>query len=152
MERKPFSMIRRMERRGKTDVWCLSVDGRHMGLAITINGPKRVLLDYFAVDPSCRGKGIGAAALAAVRRQYDGRGLFLEIESTKVDSPERDLRLRRKRFYLRAGLREFHVDVLLFGVEMELLGFGEPLSFREYHDFYRENYSDWAAEHIRERI
>lgn len=119
-----------------------------MGIGITINGPDRVLLDYFAVHPDFRGKGIGSAALAAIRRQYDGRGLFLEIESTNVDSPERDLRLRRKQFYLRAGLQEFHVEVRLFGVEMELLGIGEPLSFREYHSFYADNYSQWAADHI----
>lgn len=147
-ERKPFSMIRKMTRLGKSDLWCVMVDGKFAGLAITINGPEQVLLDYFAIVPRRRGQGIGSEALGLVRRQYPGRSLFLEIESTKIASPDREARLRRKGFYLAAGLQEYHVDVVLFGVEMELMGFGTPMTFRQYRDFYRDNYSPWAAEHI----
>ena len=147
-ERKPFSMIRKMTRLGKTDMWCVTVDGGFVGLAITINGPEQVLLDYFAITPQHRGRGIGSKALALVRQKYEGRSLFLEIESTKISTPDREARLRRKEFYLAAGLKEYHVDVLLFGVEMELLGFGMAMTFQQYRDFYRDNYSAWAAEHI----
>lgn len=147
-ERKPFSMIRKMTRLGRSDTWCVTDGNRFLGLAITINGPRQVLLDYFAICPPCRGKGIGTAALKTVRETYPGRSLFLEIESTKVESCEQERRLRRKAFYLAAGLQEYHVDVVLFGVEMELLGFGTPLTFPQYKEFYRDNYSPWAAEHI----
>lgn len=147
-ERKPFSMIRRMYRKGRTDIWCLHRDGRFVGLAITINGPRQILLDYFAIAAKDRGQGVGSASLAAIRSHYQGKGLFLEIESTLIPSPERELRLRRKRFYLAAGMEELGVQVKLFGVDMELLGYECAMSFEAYQRFYRENYNAWAAGHI----
>jgi hypothetical protein len=31
---------------------------------------------------------------------------------------------------------------------MELMGFDCHLTFEEYHNFYRDNYNQWAADHI----
>ena len=147
-ERKPFSMIRKMARLGKSDAWCLQRDGRFAGLAITINGPDTILLDYFAVDDQLRGHGIGAAALELLRQQYAGKGLFIEIESTFENTPEQPQRLRRKQFYLRCGAVPMGVMVRLFGVKMELLGWNCRLDFPQYQAFYRDNYNEWAAQHV----
>lgn len=147
-ERKPFGMVLKMYRAGKTDVWCVEKDGEFAGLALTINGDDMILLDYFAVVKACRGKGIGSVALVELQRMYEGKGLFVEIESTKENAPDQAARERRKRFYLSSGLEELHVDVKLFGVNMELLGVGCCLDFERYKAFYRENYNPWAAEHI----
>ena len=38
--------------------------------------------------------------------------------------------------------------VYLFGVKMELIGTGAPLTFDEYRNFYAVNYNQWAADHI----
>ena len=38
----------------------------------------------------------------------------------------------------------------VFGTRMELLGVRCHLDFEDYRSFYREHYSPWAAEHIRE--
>ena len=54
-ERKPFGMIRRMYRKGTTDIWCLERPGSFAGIGITINGPDLILLDYFAVRKPLRG-------------------------------------------------------------------------------------------------
>lgn len=147
-ERKPFWMIRCMARRGVTDVWCLRHEDRFAGLAITINSPQVVLLDYFAICPDLRGRGVGTAALQALDACYSPRGFYVEIESTLIPSRERELRLRRKRFYLAAGLQEMHTRAMLFGVEMELLGKRCHLDFQQYHAFYRDYYSQWAADHV----
>ena len=56
---------------------------------------------------------------------------------------------RRKQFYLSNGMTEMNVFVKLFGVDMELLGYDCSLTFEEYHDFYRDNYNEWAAEHVK---
>lgn len=147
-ERKPFSMIVKMWRRGKTDIWCVEAEGKFLGLGFTINGPELILLDYFAIVKDGRGKGVGTAALKALMDRYAGKGFFLEIESTREPVRSRGLRCRRKRFYLSAGLEELHTTAKLFGVEMELLGKGCQLDFRQYQDFYRDNYSQWAADHV----
>ena len=151
-ERKPVAMILKSYRQGKADIWCVLENGRFTGLAITINSPDTVLLDYLAVCKRCRNRGIGSFILRQLQKEYPHRGLFIEIESTYEDCPDHALRLRRKGFYLRNGFVPMNVMVNLFGVQMELLGIDCRLNFEEYYTFYRDNYSAWAAGHITEAI
>lgn len=146
-ERKPFAVIRRMNKEGRTDVWLAERDGRFAGLAATINGSDTILLDYLAVHEKLRGQGAGSAMLQALLSHYDGRGLFVEIEAADRDDPTWEKR-RRKDFYLRNGMMDLHVIAILFGVRMELLGHGCKLDFDSYREFYRIHYNTWAAEHV----
>ena len=148
-EKKPFSMIRSMQKKGRSDVWYCEDDGKFAGLVITINGPEQILLDYLAVAKNRRGQGIGSKILQKMREQYAGKGVFLEIEIVDEKAENYEERKRRKQFYLANGMTPMNVFVELFGVNMELLGFDCYLSFEEYHDFYRENYNAWAAEHVK---
>ncbi len=149
-EKKPFSMIRSMKKKGKSDVWYCEEDGRFAGLVITINGPDKILLDYLAVAKKRRGQGFGSKILLQMRKQYEGKGVFLEIEQVTETAENYEERKRRKQFYISNGMREMKVYVKLFGVDMELLGFDCSLTFEEYHDFYRDNYNEWAAEHVKQ--
>ena len=144
-----MAMILKMYRKGVTDLWCLEKQGRFAGLAITINSPEVVLLDYFAVEKSQRCGGIGRCALGKLMELYAHRGFFVEIENTREETPEQPLRLRRKRFYLSCGLEEMGTEAELFGVNMELLGVRCRLDYAAYREFYRVHYNPWAAEHIR---
>lgn len=146
-ERKPFQIIRRMRKEGRTDVWLAEQDGHFAGLAATINGDGVILLDYLAVHEKRRDKGVGSAMLQALLTKYEGHGLFVEIEAADLDDPTGE-KQRRKQFYLRNGLYDMHVVVILFGVRMELLGRGCNLDFDSYRDFYRTYYNAWAAEHV----
>lgn len=147
-ERKPFSVIVNMYRRGKTDVWCILADGKMAGFASTINGAEEILLDYLAVDSRRRGEGIGSGALKAIREMYRGWGVFGEIESPYEPGEDREIRLHRKAFYLRSGMRQMNVMAKVFGVKMELIGWDCQMDFAGYKAFYRDNYGAWAAEHI----
>lgn len=147
-ERKPFGVIVRMYRQGRADVWYLTRSGRFVGFASTVNSPALVLLDYFAVEKRQRGRGIGTAAMARMQECYAHRGLFVEIESTREAASNRQQRLRRKQFYLAAGMAELHTRARVFGVSMELLGSRCTLDLEGYRRFYRDHYSAWAAEHI----
>ena len=40
----------------------------------------------------------------------------------------------------------------LFGVNMELLGVDCALDFETYHDFYRDYYNQWAADHVKPAV
>lgn len=147
-ERKPFAVIVKMYRKGKSDIWQIRQDGKFAALAFTINGENLILLDYFAVARNCRGRGIGSAALGELRKRYAGKGMFVEIESTGEAADNQQERLRRKQFYLSNGMRPLNVTVMLFGVKMELLGIECEMDFPRYHAFYRDNYSAWAADRI----
>jgi len=148
-EKKPFSMIRAMYNKGKSDVWYCVENGKFSGLVITINGPDKILLDYLAVAKKRRGQGIGSKMLKKMREQYTGKGVFLEIEIVDEAADNYEERKRRKQFYLSNGMTPMKVFVELFGVNMELLGFDCYISFEEYRDFYRDNYNEWAAEHVK---
>ena len=147
-ERKPFAIIRRMHRKGKTDVWVLRQDGRFVGFASTINGDGLILLDYLAVAEEMRGRGVGSAALAALAEAYPGQGLFVEIESAFAPGEDQPQRLRRRAFYERAGFVPCRTMASVFGVPMELLGRGCCVDFPAYHHFYCTHYSAWAGAHI----
>lgn len=147
-ERKPFAMIVKMCKAGRTDIWCLEQNGEFRGLAITINSLDLVLLDYFAVAKELRGQGVGHEALAAILDYYRDRGLFLEIEDPARPGPDQALRQRRKAFYRSCGLEELGVKALLFGVPMELLGVRCAMTFEAYQDFFRNHYSAWVADRV----
>ena len=149
-ERKPFSIIVKMARSGRSDLWTIREDGRFAGFAATVNGPDMVLLDYFAVKKSLRGRGVGSGALRRLMEIYRDRGFFVEIESTFEDAPNRAERERRKRFYENCGLLPMGTEADVFGVRMELLGARCHLNLEQYRSFYREHYNPWAAEHIKE--
>lgn len=149
-EQKPFSIIVTMYRRGKTDVWCFLDQGRFAGFAATINGEGMILLDYLAILPALRGRGLGSAVLKTLSERYPGKGLFTEIESEYEAASNQEARKRRKRFYLENGYVPLGVMARVFGVKMELLGQNCQMDFSAYREFYRAHYSPRAAEHVLE--
>lgn len=149
-ERKPFSIIARMYREGRSDVWCICRDGELLGMAATVNGDGLILLDYLAMDSRVRGRGMGSEALAMLQQMYAGCGLFVEIESTREACSDRPQRLRRMAFYRRGGMEPLGVWADVFGVKMELLGSRCEMNFEDYRGFYAKYYSPWAAKHILE--
>ena len=147
-EKKPFSMIRSMYEKGRSDIWRFTRNGKFAGIIITINAEQTILLDYLAVEQSQRGTGIGSEILRLMREHYAGKAVFLEIESVFEDCDNKQQRVRRKHFYEKCGMTSMGVFVWLFGVKMELMGFDCRLSYEDYHTFYRDNYNQWAADHI----
>ena len=117
-EKKPFSMIRSMHKKGASDVWRFHRNGRFAGIIITINGEENILLDYLAVEEKQRGTGIGSEILRLMKTHYAGKGVFLEIESVYEDCDNKPERLRRKHFYEKCGMESMDVFVWLFGVKM----------------------------------
>ena len=147
-ERKPFSIIREMAKRGKTDLWYFEDEDGYAGLCATINGHDKILIDYLAVAKKRRGTGVGTRMLTTLLEHYKDYGVFLEIEELDETADNNAERVRRKEFYLRAGLVPMDTHVKLFGVDMELLGMNCHLDFDEYREFYLTNYGKFAYDHI----
>lgn len=147
-ERKPFAIIRSMYKKGQTDIWYFEKDGRFVGIVITVNRDNAVLIDYLAICPNVRGSGIGSAIIAQMQKQYAPRGIFVEIESVFAKCENQEERLRRKDFYIKNGMTPMNVMVVLFGVEMELLGINCKLTFDEYYEFYHDVYGKLADKHV----
>ena len=126
-ERKPFSLIKRLMQKGIMDVLALHED-RFLGLAILFRHEHLVLLDYFAIMPEERSRGIGGEVLNLIRERYPDSRIILEIE----DGDDEEMQ-RRKRFYLRNGFTGTGIRIGLFDVPMELLSDGGELSYLQYH-------------------
>ena len=151
-EKKPISMILKMQKCGATDIWYFEENGKFLGLAITINSPELILVDYFAVNEKLRARGYGSAMLKSLISHYSGKGVFLEIERPYKWAKNYAERIRRRDFYLsKVGLVPLETYACLFGVDMELLGTeGVKLSYEEYRNFYLNNYGKFAYDNISE--
>lgn len=151
-ERRPFSSIRSMSKTGKVDVWYFTEGTEFAGLATAIHGDNNLtLLDYFAVNQKHRDRGWGSRMIPMIVNQYQGRHLFGEIEDQDPNAPNSEDRKRRKQFYLRLGLQELGVHIRFFGVDMELLSTGYPLSYEEYKTFYKKALGQDFAENLQLR-
>lgn len=119
------------KRRAQSDAFC--------GFAVMIFHADLALLFFFAIAPQKRGRGYGSRALQLLKARYPEKRFFLEVESTLVPSENQAERLRRLAFYGQNGLTPTPLSISLFGVEMQLLTDGSPLTFQEYFSLY-ENY------------
>jgi GNAT superfamily N-acetyltransferase len=63
------------------------------------------LLEYMATLSALRNKGIGAAMFQKAAQIAARRPMLIEIDSDREESPDREIRTRRKTFYLRQGCR-----------------------------------------------
>ena len=146
-ERKPFPFIKWKVRRGKMEMYELYEDG-FAGLAIFALYKDLALLTFFAVDPKRRNGGLGSQALAAIKEKYPDKRIFLEIE--KPDGGDGDeIKRRRKGFYLRNGLSEAGIDVVLFGIPMEVLSFNCSVTGKEYKEIYDNTIGKTLSKNIK---
>lgn len=149
-ERKPFSMIPRKQEAGEMEIFRIEDDaGSFLGLVVTSLYRDIVLLNYFAVSPNARGKGIGSEVLHMIEAHLGSRRLILEIERTDLPAENPEQRKRRKAFYLRAGMQAEPWRVRLFGVEMELLTKNGSVTFEEYLALYTHIFSARVKRFIR---
>lgn len=139
-EAKPFEMILDGVRSHRMEAYVLKTQqNESAALAFVILGRKAVLLDYLAVDPAFQSHGFGSRILDQLSELYDAP-LIVEIESTyeNVDDEEKNLRIRRKNFYLRNGFYDDEEKIRLFGVDMELMSTRSKLSFEDYFEILDE--------------
>lgn len=132
-ERKPFAMLTEMQRQGLGEILAMvDENGAFLGLAVVLRRGDLALLDYLAVAPEGRGRGVGSETLRQLAERFAGCRLLIEIELPDEAASNNAQRLRRKQFYLRAGFAEMDVRISLGGVPMELLSLGGAVSWEEY--------------------
>lgn len=139
-ERKPFAKISRNCRRGRMEMWSIMENTDFLGFFVCAVHDGMVLIDYFAVMPSRRGKGIGAKAIKLLSSIYPEHRLFLEIEMQNPNAVNAEQRIRRKNFYLRSGFQETGIVWDMYGVPMEVLCYGNQLSRCQCEQMYRHLY------------
>lgn len=123
-ERKPLSRIEQSIREGRyLCTGAFAEDGEFLAYAFFVFEKDICLLDYYAVVPEMRGKGIGSEFLRRAVEQCSSEVTIIEIEDPESEVPEEEKKARERRldFYLQAGAINTNVHVLVFGVEYLLL-------------------------------
>ena len=126
-ELMPLSRMEDLTRRGAQRTYGLYEGDELCAYGVFILGDNTcaALLNYFAVEPQFRGKGVGTKVLEML---CGAQGLFAEYILFEVEAPrfsrdqqELELRQRRIRFYLHCGARRTAVDSRLFGVDYQIM-------------------------------
>ncbi len=133
-ELRPYSNMQYLLERGAYRCFVCREEGEPLAYALFAVRDGAALLDYFAVEPSRRGQGIGGRFLAGLRQlsgQFGAPYVLIEAESVESaqTAAQTEERQRRLRFYRHCGCRTTGVYSLLFGVEYQILAM--PLSGEE---------------------
>lgn len=134
-ELKPFATIEGLCQKGAYHCYAFFDGEVQIGYAYLMTAGNFTLLDYLAMEPSCRGKGYGSQVLPIVIDSLlpEGNTLMIEAENpacaTSLD--DRAVRLARLRFYKNAGMRLSEVLGKAFGVEYRIFTGGTQRSDRE---------------------
>ena len=123
-ELKGVESILSLCRRGEYDVLAADLYGELVAYALVFR-PKdgrAMLLDYLAVEPHLRGKGLGTQLLHQLCAYYAeaADSLMIECERPKAAPDEAEAR-RRIRFYEHGGASMTDVRIWLFDVEYSIL-------------------------------
>lgn len=105
-ERAPFYMLKRRAKQGKADLWCIYDKNLFVGMAYVVSDMKLSYLFYFAIEESLRGMHYGTRTLKTIFRLYEKNKIFLALEDWREDAPNKEERIKRHNFYLRAGLKD----------------------------------------------
>ncbi|NUQ30544.1 MAG: GNAT family N-acetyltransferase [Acidobacteriaceae bacterium] len=109
-ERKPVDVLHRMLTTEQY-YFLLATEGDiTVGFAIArvLSGGTAALLEYMAVAPSQRRRGIGGQIVLATARAVNAPSttLLMEVESDRIEDQDRLLRTKRKQFYRALGALE----------------------------------------------
>lgn len=132
LEKKPFSQMTELAKKGKMRILAILEEEKYVGLAICMEAGEIALLDYFAIRPDFQCFGYGGKAIRELLKRYTGKKFIFEIEIQDEHAQNAEDRKRRKAFYLRNGLKETGVFVNLYGVDFELITPDGSVTFEEY--------------------
>lgn len=127
-ELRPWHSVKHLTEQGCYATFACREEGQLVAYAAFARCEAGVLLDYFAVVPQLRGKGVGSRffrELKGVFPQFEAPCIFIEVESLEsASSPEeREVRRRRIQFYQRCGCEGTPIFAHLFGVEYQIMTF-----------------------------
>ena len=138
VEKKPWDLMERLAVEGKMELLAVTEEDRFVGLAFNMLDEKLALLDYFAIAPDLRSSGFGGQAIRCLLERFAGKKYIFEIEKQDPQAENAEERKRRKKFYLRNGLKETGLFVNVYATDFELLTPDGNLTFEEYVTVLRD--------------
>lgn len=126
-ELKPLNMILKSVEEDFYDCFGLYDEEEMVGYTFMVRLDSSYLIDYIAIFPDCRNKGIGGNLLSIINDRLErAHRIFGEVEdpSYAEEESQRNLQTRRLNFYLRNGCHDTGLRVDCFGVKYIILETG----------------------------
>lgn len=124
-ERRPLFTIKSKYKKGQYACFVLEEEKEIQAYAtFAWKDKKKVwLLDYFAVDKSQRGSGIGSKFIEEIKETMDTGLILLECEMVEdaEDLPTRKIRKKRIDFYKKNGVEMTDVEISLLGYKYNIM-------------------------------
>ena len=121
-EKKPLDMLQNSYENNYEKFTKIAYKNEFVGFILTTKTEKNgyEILDYYAILPEYRNKGIGSKALEKyIKEEKDNsKGIFVEVEKVGLgkDENENQIREKRKNFYDKLGFKKLNYDFVLFDV------------------------------------
>ena len=131
-ERCPFFLLRSGTKKRKADFLIVKDDDTFIAFAYLIKYKDIVYLFYFAVVPEMRNKGIGSLIIQEIIKRYQGKRIILAVEQPTINLTDYDLRIRRKKFYIKNGFEKRKCNLIEKKVIFDVLGMNGNISKEEY--------------------
>lgn len=131
-EKKPFAVMEMLAKEGKMELTAIVEEETWLGLAFFMICDRNVILDYFAISPALRSGGYGGRAVKKIMERFQDKKLIFEIEKLDEGAENAVDRRRRKRFYLRNGMKETGVFANVYQTDFELLTADGTLEYEAY--------------------
>lgn len=104
-ERVPAEQFLRLAGKGLLDFWALRHQGKFAGYMSILPYRNMAYLSFLAIEAGRRGRGLGSAALQALREHYPGHLQIVDLEPLDESADNHVQRARRRSFYLKNGYR-----------------------------------------------
>lgn len=148
-ERKPLPILWLLKKLGRIDTLALMHEDEFAGFVILGKTKRFVFIDYLAIDPSMRGKGLGSAVLEKIQEKYPNQTIVLEVESPIESEENYHQRIRRIDFYKRNGFRKTDLRVLNNDCDFTILAMNGKLTFSDYQELYHKIYGRFVTRRAR---
>lgn len=123
-ERAPMWLLTMKSGKENIDFWGIYADGEWVGLAYVISEGSASYLFYLAMSEDRRGKGLGSRAMQSLLIHYEGQRIFLALEQLDESADNFEERQRRRKFYMRNGLKPLPLTIREATVTYDVMGTG----------------------------
>ena len=127
-EVKPWKKIEKLVREGLYEIYGMW-EGKTLlayGFLSKMRNDNYLLMDYFAVNETLRGRGYGQYFLTHIKEKYPGiAGIVFEVEDVKKAENLEDMEIRTKRiqFYEKAGLKLYPLYAKIYDADYQIMFF-----------------------------
>ena len=120
-ERRPLLLACKNREDMAAELLSLTRGNEFLGFTLLQTWRDIVHIDYLAINPDCRGQGMGGEMLKKIAQRYPNMRIVLETEQRDDKAENSKQRAMRKAFYLRNGFCETNLIQHVAGYDMDVM-------------------------------